>query len=309
MALSDTLLPVVIRLPEDQGTVLDAASGIGAELWWVSARLAGGGRNFWVHWFVVNATEPSPGVVGWTSIRDADNDRHAHETFRHGVEDSTVATGRLEVRVPSSVFTGELEEMTLQASSPGGALDLVLRPNSPILYGGGVGFYPLYDAITYQYSLGGIPTTGTVELDGESVEVTGTTWYDRQWFKGKLPGGPLTWFGLCLDNGENLSIFDVPPNGTSWVTAIHLDGSHTQTEIAPLAESQSGEVAVPESGNVHPQCWTIKIPILDAELQLTQSLLHENEFLYTGSVAVTGTYRGEPIEGFGFIDIPPIYGE
>jgi predicted secreted hydrolase len=199
--------------------------------------------------------------------------------------------------------------MTLKASAPDGAVELVLRPSSPILYGGGVGFYPLYDAITYQYSMGGIPTAGTVELDGVSVAVTGTTWYDRQWFKGPLPGGPLTWFGLCLDNGENLSIFDVPPNGTSWVTAVHPDGSQTQSEIAPLAQSESGEVEVAETGNVYPQRWVVKIPILEAELELTQAPMHENKYLYTGSVAVRGTYRGKPIEGFGFIDIPPIYGQ
>jgi predicted secreted hydrolase len=140
------------------------------------------------------------------------------------------------------------------------------------------------------------------------VRVTGTAWYDRQWFKGQLPGGPLTWFGLCLDNGDNLSIFDVPPNGTSWVTAVHADGSHTQAEIAPLAASAAGEVHVAETGNVHPERWVIAIPALDAELHLTQALMHENEFLYTGSVAVTGTYRGAPVEGFGFIDIPPVYG-
>lgn len=62
-----------------------------------------------------------------------------------------------------------------------------------------------------------------------------------------------------------------------------------------------------EPGNVHPQNWTIKIPILEADLHLSQTLLHENDFLYTGSVQVTGTYRGEPITGFGFTDLVPVY--
>jgi hypothetical protein len=306
---SDTLLPVVINLPEDQGSVLQEGSGIGSELWWVSSRLTGAGRNFWAHWFTVHSSEPVPGFVGWTAIRDADDDRQAHATFEYSADEGSVAKGALDVQVPGSRFSGPLEEMTLTSTVDDGSIELVLRPASPVLYGAGPGFYPLYDAITYQYSLGGIPTTGTVELKGETVAVTGTTWYDRQWFKGPLPGGPLTWFGLCLDNGENLSIFDVPPNGTSWVTAVHLDGSQTHSPIAPLSESASGEVLVAESGNVHPQSWTIEIPILQAELHLTQTLLHENDYLYTGSVQVAGTYRGEPIAGFGFTDLVPVYGQ
>jgi CrtC N-terminal lipocalin domain/Lipocalin-like domain len=309
MDLNETLLPVAIELPEQQGTVLEEGSGIGAELWWISGRLDGGGRRFWVHWIAVNAVEPAPGVLGWTSIRAEDGDTHAHETFQHGVEETSIARGELGVKVPSSSLTGTLEEMSFEAKAPGGSMSLTMRPSTPILYGAGAGFYPLYDGITYQYSVTAIPTTGTIELDGETVEVEGTTWYDRQWFQGQLPGGPLTWFGLCLDNGESVSIFDVPPNGTSWATAIHADGSHTHSPIAPLARSASGEVRVAETGNFHPRSWTIEIPILGARLDLTQSPMHENEHLYTGSVAVEGTYRGKPVSGFGFIDIPPVYDE
>ncbi|MEV4420971.1 lipocalin-like domain-containing protein [Patulibacter sp. NPDC049589] len=297
-----TTTPVTITFPDDQGST----PGVGAELWWVAARLrTADDRVFWFHHCIVNATEPEPGVVGWTSIREDATQRHWHETFQEAPGATTFAGDHLDIRGPRVTIAGDLEELTVATEAPGASSALTLRPAAPVLYSCGVGSFPLFGTTTFQYSVPAVPTAGTLTVDGEVLEVQGEAWFDRQWFMSALPvDEPLIWFGICLDNGENLSLFDTTPNGKAWVTAGHPDGSHTVSAIAPLRESQEGELINAETGTATPERWTVRIPVLDAELHLTQRVMHENPILYTGSLEVTGTWAGEPVSGYGFIDLP-----
>jgi predicted secreted hydrolase len=299
MSLATALTPVTITLPRDQGSV----SGVGSELWWVSSRLEGEGHRYWLHYCVVNVYEPEPSILGWMSITDETAGEHRHETFTYSPDQATIATDDLDVQIPDIRLSGPLEEMTLAAQVPGGATEVVLRPDKPVLYACGVGSYPLLDATTYQYSIAGVPTTGTVTIGDRTVAVTGTSWYDRQWFLGELPAD-LVWLGICLDNGDAVSLFDTTPSGPAWATVGHTDGSCTVSAVAPLPESATGEVTVEGSGHVFAGGWRVQIPALDADLTVSQSYLHENFILYTGKLEVTGTYRGQPVTGFGFVDIP-----
>src|SRR5690606_28689132 len=104
-------------------------------------------------------------------------------------------------------------------------------PRFPILYANGTGMFPYHGDATYQYSLAGMAASGTLTVDGEQLQVEGNGWHDRQWASSAETFGStdgFIWMGLCLDNGDNLSLWDiVAPDGTPycWATVVKPDST------------------------------------------------------------------------------------
>ena len=78
------------------------------------------------------------------------------------------------------------------------------------MYVGGRGYLPFGAGFTYYYSLTDIVTAGTLTVGGKSYPVSGVSWLDHQWgdwIWQSVRG--WTWMALQLDNGVQLSVFDV----------------------------------------------------------------------------------------------------
>lgn len=153
------------------------------------------------------------------------------------------------------------------------------------------------------YSQPFFDVSGEVSVAGESIEVSGRAWLDREWSSQLL--GPAQhgwdWFSLHLDSGDKLMAFRLRGGGEgnrgdyfsgSWITAAGeltpLDGEAMR--LTPLERSEM-------AGRELPIAWHIEVPErgLDSEIRAR----HPKQWMATsfpyweGMVTVAGSHAGE----------------
>ncbi|MFF3505365.1 lipocalin-like domain-containing protein [Streptomyces sp. NPDC003247] len=254
--------------------------------WWFTARLQTEGTAFWakIHAITVRDTVHSTVAVlqdpgGHTSHTKSIDSRQA----------VTLSTDRLDIRTPLLTMHGNLEHLELTGATDTASLRLTLHRETPVLYSGGSGIFPFLDGTTGQYALPGLTTTGTLTADGTTYTVSGRTWFDRQWVSPGTQPPRFTWLGLDLGADRYLSVWDTTGDGTSWLTELTADGTHT---ITAARRTDSNGV------------WTLTAPSLDATLDITHRQLSADDGRFYGGVCtVTGTHAGDSITGHGYTDI------
>ncbi len=209
----------------------------------------------------------------------------------------------------------------LRAFDGGTAIDLELEEGKPPVAHGqnGVsrkGSQP--GNASHYYSLTRMPTRGSLLVNGERVEVYGLSWMDHEFGTSFLEKGQLgwDWFSIQLDDGTDLMLYrfrrpegerDRHSNGT----LVNPDGSslglkHDQFELIPSEIWRS-----PQSGAGYPVGWRISIPGREVELKL-RAAIDDQEMRTTastgvtyweGSIEVSGTHRGKPVRGRGYLEM------
>jgi predicted secreted hydrolase len=292
-------LPSLIDWPRDEA----AHDGYPWEIWWVTATLRSGDRNLAAHVLFIHMAGGS--VSAGATITDVDREEEFTRKLVAQPGDVVVSADELRLETALCTLHGSFAEgYRLSASfDDGNGFDLALSPTRPVLHNGGSGQYVFGGVTTTQYSIGFLETSGTVRLGGETLAVTGDAWHDRQWDHWRR-ASPLafTWFGVCLSNGDTVSVFSIAPGpdgGHQWATIARPDGTH----IVAAVELASSGVYATASGRPAPRRWTLTIPSLRARLELGQRLVADSPALYTGVLQISGSYEGAEVEGYGFCDI------
>lgn len=97
---------------------------------------------------------------------------------------------------------------------------------------------------SYYYSYSNLPTSGTIELDGQEFIVSGRSWLDREWSSHLLsePYQGWYWFSLMFDSGREMVVF-----------ALHSDRSVNESNpTATWIETDGSMTPIPEAN------WSIK---------------------------------------------------
>ena len=120
------------------------------------------------------------------------------------------------------------------------------------------------------FSLVDLQIEGTVTLDGETLEVSGPGWFDREWSSQFLKAGQQgwDWFALHLDDGHKLMAFrlreeDGAFRSGSW---INPEGNVQSLTGDDLSISPSGWRDTPR-GRV-PVEWRLRIPAQQLDITL-----------------------------------------
>jgi len=281
--------------------------------WYAVAHLSAGGHHYGsvIHYL--------QNKVAGLSISDVSLVDEA--TGWHTKSELTLAPGEglsdsdgVSIHTDNITWTGNAASMALRAVVPEGTMHLTFLPTGPVLYNMGTGYFPLFDKDQYpqvEYAFPTMTTSGSLSLNGQTDEVTGQTWFDRQW--GPQPAGlatghaSWTWMDLNLSNGDRLSLWDtIDITELAWATVLHPDGSQTIVEVTPVAEGASDVWTSPATGLHYPTHWTITIPSLDASLSVT-TVTEEQEFLtpprYEGSATVSGVYQGNEVTGYTYVEL------
>ncbi len=129
--------------------------------------------------------------------------------------------------------TGDAGEWQLDVSSRTFTLDLRLSATkAPVLQGvGGLSQKsPETGNASYYYSLTRIATTGTVRIDGEAFNVTGSSWLDREWSTSALADNQSgwDWFSLQFDDNQELMYYQLRTD--TGVVHPNSQGNWTDTE-------------------------------------------------------------------------------
>ena len=205
-----------------------------------------------------------------------------------------------------------------RAGAPGGlALDLDLVATKPAALhdrDGWIDFGPAGGS--YYYSRTAMEATGSLLLEGRSLAVEGSAWFDHQWGDFiSVGGGGWDWFAVNLDDGTDLSISLVrDADGTYplvYGTVVAPDGSVRHLDRDAFTVDVTDRWVSLATGADYPAGWFIRIPADDLTITLHPTV--ENQELDTtattgvvyweGSQDVRATRRGVPLSGEGYVEL------
>jgi predicted secreted hydrolase len=213
-------------------------------------------------------------------------------------------------------------DQKLQAIDKQFQLNLKLHPEKPPVIHGENGVSQKSEGAghaSYYISLTRLAAVGKLELNGETLEVSGLAWMDHEFFTRELESDQIgwDWLSLQLEDNTELMLFrirrrDGSLDPFSAGTFVDARGKSTHLRAAdfilrPLAENWTS----PATHANYPLAWKITIPKLEIELEAHTSLPTQE---LTGKTALAPTYwegattltghRGQmPLAGVGYLEM------
>ena len=262
--------------------------------------------------------------MGHFALTDVDGDRfYFFERFSRqalnlaGATFSEDQTFRVWLENWSVEFGGSARPtVRLRATEDNIAIDLTLESEKPLTLQGDGGYSQKGAApgnASYYYSITRMPTTGTLTIGQQSFDVKGTSWMDREWSTSALAGNQVgwDWFALQLSDGRDVMFYQlrlqdggIDPHSSGMV--IGVNGS-----TFPLA-SEDVQIQVLDHwvsprGGSYPSKWRVKIPAAAVDLVVTPYIKNQELDVsvryWEGAVQLTGTSRGQPISGSGYVEM------
>ena len=170
----------------------------------------------------------------------------------------------------------------------------------------------------YYFSFTRLAASGTITIDGEEFEVSGTTWMDHEYgyFGGGDSSDRVRWLlqDMQLDNGYSISNAGIIGEGYKPEIGVTVDSYATiqddeghlyyvASKVTPI-----GELWVsPTTGRGYAQQFRVEIPSFDADITVTTSL-QDQEFalpsasVYEGIASAEGVLLGTRVSGDSWIE-------
>lgn len=249
---------------------------------------------------------------------------HVGRVFGGG---AAASAGRLAVRSGGWRLEGVGEDRWL-LRIPGGPFDLSLSISSegldagrPVLLHGREGYSvknpsspPGEQSASWYYSIPRLAAGGTLTVDGDPHAVTGTLWFDHEFFTGGLFAGVTgwDWMGLRLEDGTDLMLSAVRSGGRTdvWGTLRERDGGVLNLGAGDAVMTPLESWTAPDGKASYPIRWRVWIPARGLELQVAADVAGSEldtrrstlQRYWEGSVRVTGGIRGRRL-GEGFLEM------
>jgi predicted secreted hydrolase len=172
---------------------------------------------------------------------------------------------------------------------------------------------------SYYISLTRLAAVGKLELNGETLDVSGLAWMDHEFFTHQLEADQVgwDWLSLQLEDKTELMLFrirrkDGSLDPFSAGTFVDAQGRSTHLRAAdfilrPLAENWTS----PATGRNYPIAWKIVIPKLEIELEASTSLAAQElagktslaPTYWEGAITLAGHRGGTPLAGLGYLEM------
>lgn len=212
---------------------------------------------------------------------------------------------------------GGVFPLRLTAGAGEGRIDLRLEQGKPVVLPGEGGLSRKSGKpgnASYYYSLTRMPTSGSVAIDGETYEVEGTSWMDREWSTSALAADQVgwDWFALQLSDRREIMFYrlrrrDGSADPYSAGVMVTPDGrfrplAHDEVAIEVLDTWRS-----PHNGGTYPSRW--RLTLAEDGLRLEVNPLIEDQEVrlsahyWEGAVSVRGTDRRRPLTGVGYVEL------
>lgn len=206
----------------------------------------------------------------------------------------------------------------LVGQADGFALNLRLSQAKPPIFHGADGVSQKAEGVgraSHYYSLTRLESEGTVTLGNETVGVSGLSWFDHEWATNQLSSGQTgwDWFSLQFRDGSELMIFQIRTadggrDPYSSGTFIDSDGTVTAVKNSDFSLDPGRIWRSDRTGAEYPLEWTLVVPSLELELTIdarmdAQELVLDPISYWEGSVQATGSRRGKPVAGTGYLEM------
>ncbi len=208
-------------------------------------------------------------------------------------------------------------EATAAGSRGGLGLDLQLSTTKPPALHGADGWIDFGPAGgSYYYSRTSLAATGRLTVDGTTMEVTGSAWFDHQWGDFiSVGGGGWDWFAVNLADGTDLTLSLVRDADGSYPlvygTVVAADGTVRHLDRDAFEVRVTGHWTSPTTGATYPAGWTIAIPSEDLEIRLKPTVAGQEldtrattgVVYWEGSQRVAATRAGAPLDGEAYVEL------
>ena len=177
-------------------------------------------------------------------------------------------------------WNGEAFDFSAVDDELGFSFELQTRPIKPLIFQGPNGFSKKGDgesAASQYYSFTRLATKGSVNIDGQTFEVTGQSWMDKEFFTNLLASQQVgwDWFSLQLDDQREVMLY-ILRDGEGKIdhargTVVRADGStqYLEEEGFEIVEETSWESP---SGDRYPASWLITVPAEELEMSVRSQL-------------------------------------
>lgn len=160
---------------------------------------------------------PDQIIFAHAAISDPQTGRLIHDQRigRAGFEIVGAAKGDADVQLLGwSLERREDNSFASKVAGKAFTLDLAMEPTQPVMLNGEAGYSrkgPKPSQASYYYSIPQLTVRGSVVRNGQTSNVTGTAWLDREWSSDVLPENAVgwDWTGLNFDDGSALMAFQV----------------------------------------------------------------------------------------------------
>lgn len=262
--------------------------------------------------------------VAHLALSDIDGKRYYHmqRVNRSGpglagasLEQSRVWNGNWQATIHGD--TQQLKAITEQFSLQ---LDL-LTHKPPVIHGNegvsqksaGLGHASHYVSFTR------LLTNGTIELNGKSYQVSGTSWMDHEYFTHELDPNQAgwDWVSLQLDDNTELMLYrfrhkDGTLDPFSSGTYIDTEGKSRFLSVSDFTMTPHRETFTsPATKATYPIQWHVTVPSLKLDVELRtplpdQELVSEGHAGLTyweGAITISGTRGSKPCSGVGYLEM------
>lgn len=208
-------------------------------------------------------------------------------------------------------------EYQLIAEQDGIKLDLILKDlKGPILHGdqGYSQKGPDQGNASHYYSQTRMQTSGSIQTNTGSYQVSGLSWKDHEFSTIALSSGQVgwDWFSIQLDDGSELMVFQIRREDGSidpYSSGTLIDPSGDVVSLAQVDFEIQVEDSwsSPKSRAKYPSLWRVIVPSANLEL-LIQPILADQEMnlsyaYWEGAVDVQGTLAGNDVSGSGYVEM------
>jgi len=162
-------------------------------------------------------------------------------------------------------------------------------------------------------------TSGTVELNGKTYTVDGTSWMDHEFFSSGLDKDEVGWDWLSLQLADNTDLMlyrlrhkDGSVDPFSSGTYVDASGKSTFLGIRDFTMTPLGDTySSPITKAVYPIAWRVTVQSVALDLQLktplaSQELASDNSAglsYWEGAITISGTKAGAVISGVGYLEM------
>ncbi len=169
---------------------------------------------------------------------------------------------------------------------------------------------------SYYYSRTSMTAGGALDIDGLTIPVSGTAWFDHQWGDFiSVGGGGWDWFALNLEDDTDLTLSLVRDADGSYPlvygTIVDPDGTTRHLDRDAFTVEVTDRWVSPTTGADYPAGWRIVIPgedlVIDLEPTIPDQELDTRAttgvVYWEGSQVVTGTRGGVTLGGEGYVEL------
>lgn len=170
---------------------------------------------------------------------------------------------------------------------------------------------------SHYYSLTRLLTSGSIEVDGKTYQVEGTSWMDHEFFTGSMATNESgwDWLSVQLADGSELMLYRMRHRDGSidpYSSGSYVDARGNSRFLSSLDFVMTPEGAKwisPETKAAYPLHWRVSIPTLGLALDVTTPLPAQEmtgrlgPSYWEGAVDVTGTRAGIAMQGVGYLEM------